>query len=193
MPRLILASTSKARKKLLKELGHPFKSIVSGYQEDMEISQNPRELATLLSWGKVREIASSQPDAIIIGADTFITVGKIKIGKPVSIENAREIILSMSGKIIQVYTGVTIVRTDEKGKITKAVTTCEITRLKLKKMTAKEIEKLANHRDALKISGAFSIEGPAGKFIETLEGDYDNVIGLPLKKVQKMLQKIGHS
>lgn len=189
---LILASQSKARRKLMEELGLPFECHTSGYEEDMAAFKDPGKLAKHLALEKARYIAKKFPDSVIIGADTFITVGRVKIGKPDTRREAESIIRSMSGKTIKVHSGIAVIQTGNKGEITKELVEHVLTKLKIKKMSQTEIHTLANHDEALQISGAFSIEGEGGKMVQKIEGDYNNVIGLPIFQLQKMLKKIGY-
>lgn len=187
---LILASSSPARKKLLEKLGIPFIVKPSGYEENMQACENPEQLAELLALGKAQHIAKDFPNAIIIGADTFLTVGHEKIGKPTSRQDAQRILKLMSNQIVNVYTGVAIIRTTSNGNIRRQISFCETAMLKIKKMSPDEITMLAHQPDALNISGAFSIEGEGGKMIASIHGDYDSVIGIPIKKLQKLLTEI---
>lgn len=187
---LILATQSPARRKLMKELEIPFECHTSGYDEDMNLYKNPGTLAKHLALGKATFIAHKFPDSIIIGADTFITIGTKKIGKPKNLHEAIEIIASMSGKTIKVHSGLAIIQTDQKGKITKKIVNHILTKLKIKKMTQDEIHHLASQEEALQISGAFSIEGEGGKMVEKIDGDYNNVIGLPLFQLREDLKSL---
>ena len=189
-PQIVLASASLARRQLMKKLHKPFTWCTSDFDEDMLSHGHPRKLATHLALGKALTVAPKWPNAIIIGADTFIMVGTKKIGKPKNIKEAQQIIGSMSGKTIRVYTGLAILKTDINGKVMRKRTSCVLTKLKIKKMTRAEIDLLASAPEALKISGAFSIEGSGGKMIKKIDGDYDNVIGLPMFKVKEMLKNI---
>ncbi|MBI5755024.1 septum formation protein Maf [Candidatus Peregrinibacteria bacterium] len=185
--RIILASRSPARKKLLEKLGIPFECHASHYVEDMNAYKTPKRLAVFLALQKARSCYYSFPSSRIIGADTFITVGKEKIGKPSSHSEAKRILANMSGKTIKVHSGVAVITTDEKGAIMAERADYAVTFLKIKKMSEREIERLAHQKDALNISGAFSIEGEGGKMVESISGDYDNVIGLPVAKLKKLL------
>jgi septum formation protein len=193
--RLILASQSKARRKLMEELKMPFECHTSGYEEDMSIHKNPAKLSKHLAVEKARYIAHKFPSSIIVGADTFITIGSHTnnsyqiIGKPSSYPEAEQIIKNMSGKTIKVHSGIAVIATDSQGKITKESIEHVLTKLKIKKMSPKEIHTLAHHDEALQISGAFSIEGEGGKMVERIDGDYNNVIGLPILQLQKILQE----
>ncbi len=186
--RIILASRSPARQKLMQELKLPFECYPSGYHEDMSAYKSPARLAKFLALGKAQFIAAKFPNAIIIGADTFITLGKNKIGKPTSTTHAKRIIRSMSDKVIGVYSGIAVIKTDAKGTIIKELTSHVLTKLTIKKMTAAEIHTLATQKDALQISGAFGIEGEGGRMVTKITGDYNNVIGLPLFKLKELLK-----
>ncbi len=188
--KLILASRSPARRELMKELGKPFESCASGYHENMNAYRASWRLAQFLALGKAMHVAGKFPNSVIVGADTFITCRGVKIGKPVSIADARRLIRSMSGCVIKVYTGVAVVKTNEKGLVVKKAVDYAVTDLRIKKMSVAEVDLLAHQKDALHISGAFSIEGEGGKMITKIRGDYNNVIGLPVFLVKRMLKKV---
>lgn len=190
-PRIILASRSPARRALMKELGIPFECHSSDYPEDMTLKKSAPDLAIHLALGKAEYIAPKFPNSIIIGADTFIVAHGQKIGKPESIEDAKRIIRLMSDSIILVISGVATIQTDKDGTIIKGLVGHVNTHLKIMKLSAKDIKSLAEQENALQISGAFSIEGEGGKFVEKIEGDYNNVIGLPLIQLREMLEKLG--
>lgn len=189
---IILASRSPARRalmrKLAREMGFAFKCHTSNWPENMEAYKNPTRLAQYLALGKARDVAKHFSDAIIIGADTFITVGQKKIGKPATRAEAYQIIETMSGKTINVHSGLAVIRTDQSGQIVNEQTEHVLTKLAIKKMTSDEIRTLAEAEEALQISGAFSIEGQGGAMVERINGDYDNVIGLPVFRLKGILK-----
>lgn len=172
----------------------------SGYHEDMRAYTQSWRLAQHLALGKARwmvtEGATQFANAMIVGADTFITCGRDvhggekKIGKPKSVQDAKRLIRMMSGRVIGVYSGVAVVQTDARGTIVREEVTHALTRLHIKKMSPEEVNLLAHQKDALQISGAFSIEGEGGKMITKIDGDYDNVIGLPIFLLEKMLVRL---
>lgn len=175
----------------MEELGLKFECHTSDYEENMELFDEPAILAKHLAVGKATSITKKFPNAIIIGADTFITIEKEKIGKPGTLAEAKKIIKNMSGKTIKVHSGIALIQTDEQSNISQQLSEHVLTSLKIKKMTAHEINTLAGQEEALQISGAFSIEGEGGKMVERIDGDYNNVIGLPLFRLRIMLQKLG--
>ncbi len=192
--KIILASRSPARRELMKKLAQEmrftFECHTSDYPEDMRVYKQSWRLAKHLALGKARHVAEKFPDSVIVGADTFITCGQKKIGKPTSIEDAKRIIRSMSGKMIGVYSGLAVIQTDSRGNIIREKTAYALTKLRIKTMSPSEVDLLAHQKDALHISGAFSIEGEGGKMITKIDGDYDNVIGLPLFLLKKMLKSL---
>lgn len=175
----------------MQQLKIPFECFASDFHEDMNAHQTPSVLAKFLALGKAEAIAGKFPDAVIFGADTFVMNGRVKVGKPVSHDDATEIVSNMSGKMIRVYTGIAAVRTDAHGHVVKQKVRSVLTKLWIKKMSPEEIHRLAFQKDVLEISGAFSIEGEGGKMVEKREGDYENVIGLPMFVVREMFQEIG--
>lgn len=191
LPRVILASRSPARRELMKKLGIPFECHATEIFEDMSAHKDPVKLAMHLASQKAEAAIHKFPDAIIIGVDTFIVINDEKIGKPDTIKEAHKIIAQMSGNPIDVISGMAVLKTDHQGKKTKEYITNAVTTLKIKKMTPAEIDFLANHEEALQISGAFSIEGEGGKMVEEIRGDYNNVIGLPLFQLREILAKMG--
>lgn len=188
--KLILASRSPARRELMEELRRPFECVTSDYHEDMKAYRSQWRLAKFLALGKAMYVAGKHPNAVIIGADTFITCRGKNIGKPVSIADAKRLIRYMSGHVIKVYTGVAVIQTDAKGVVAKKIIDYAVTDLTIKKMSVAEVDLLAHQKDALHISGAFSIEGEGGKMITKIRGDYNNVIGLPMYLLEKMLKQI---
>jgi septum formation protein len=190
-PRIILASRSPARRALMKELGMPFECHATEIFEDMGAKSDPVELAMHIASQKAHAAAAKFADAIVIGVDTFIVINKEKIGKPATITEAKKIITSMSGNTIDVISGMAVLKTDSGTKKVREFITNAVTTLKIKQMTAAEIDSLANSEEALQISGAFSIEGEGGKMVEQINGDYNNVIGLPLFQLREILEHLG--
>ena len=200
MTKIILASRSPARKKLMKELGLAFECHASEIFEDMEARKEPKELAMFLAAEKAKAIAPKYSNAIIIGVDTFVLLHDEKIGKPQTIKNAKKILQKMSGKIVEVISGVAVVKTaagartkkaESQEKAQKMLTAYASTKLKMKKFTVAEINYFSNRRKNLSAAGCITIEDEGGKLVEEIDGDFNNVMGLPLFQLQKMLKKLG--
>lgn len=188
---IILASQSKARRALMKQLEILFECHISEFPEDMTLYKSPARLAKYLAFGKANHIKHLFPNSIIIGADTFILNDTTKVGKPKNLAEARKIIQAMSGKTIKVISGVATIKTNHQAEIIQQDIAAITTKLKIKKMSPQEIEHLATQEEALQISGAFSIEGEGGRMVEKITGDFNNVIGLPLFHLRNVLPKFG--
>lgn len=184
MRKIILASTSPRRKELLEKTGLVFEVIPSDYEEDMTLDFSPEELAKFLSRGKAESVAQKFPDAIIISADTFVALENKILGKPHTEENSREMLKTLSGKGHSVLTGFTILDTKNKKIISKAIET----RVFFKELSDRMIENYIKTGNPLKYAGSYTLPDIIDIFIEKVEGDHNNVIGLPVDEVMKTLK-----
>ena len=147
----------------------------------------PLELAKVLSRGKAENIAKKNSNAVVIGADTFIIFeGKI-LGKPHDEKTARRILTSLNGKQHSVITGYTIIDTDSQKTISNAVES----KVHFKKVSAKELDDYIATGEPLDKAGAYAIQEKGAFLIDHIEGDYDNIVGLPIKSVVKSLEEFG--
>ena len=184
--KIILASGSKQRRRLLKIIGLDFKIEKSGYIEDMTEKIPAHKLAQKLALGKARDIAKKHKNAIIIGADSFVILGKKFLGKPHTPQKTREILKKISGKKHRLITGIAIIDT----KKNKTFTDYEITEIWFKKLTMKEIEEYIKSGEPLDKAGGYAIQKLGCLFIEKINGNYTNVVGLPINKIYKYLLKL---
>ena len=148
---------------------------------------NPLELVEASSRQKAQEVASGLRGAIVIGADTVIAVDDAVIGKPRDREEARRILRLISGREHRVITGFTVIDTDSGKTFYQAVTT----RVFMKRMTPGEIEAYVDTGEGLDKAGAYAIQGRGAVLVERIEGDYANVVGLPLCAVAGALERFG--
>ncbi len=142
----------------------------------------PKELAKHLAEQKVKD-AAKNCGGIIIGADTFVVLGGRLLGKPCTKDNAREMLKQISGKVLKVISGVAIMDTKRKNIISESLAT----KVFIKKLSKEEIENYVNTNEPLDKAGAFGIQDRGAVFVEKIEGDYYNVVGLPLNLLYKML------
>jgi len=187
MKSLILASGSPARKEILEETGYPFAIDVSNYEEDMGLKLAPKELAVFLSKGKARDVVKRHKHAVIIGADSFAVFNEELLGKPHTMERAKEMLTMLSGQCHSFVTGFTIIDADTGREHSGA----DETRVYFKTLTTQQIEDYLAKEDVLQKAGAYTIQGLGRHLIERIEGDYNNVCGLPLAKVAKILKDFG--
>jgi septum formation protein len=184
---VILASASPRRKELLEKIGLNITVDPSHYPEDKHINLNPEELVKSLSVGKAKAVAQKHPNAIIIAADTIgVLRGKI-IGKPHTAEEARKMLRMLSGKSHRVITGFTILDSFSKKTVTRTVET----RVYIKKLSPAEIQDYVNTGEPLDKAGAYAIQGLGSVIVERINGDYYNVMGLPLNSLSESLKNFG--
>lgn len=181
---IILASASPRRKKLLKDAGLTFKAVESGLKESFDSRLDPKIQVEEISLKKAKFVHKRFANSIIIAADTIVVCcGKI-IGKPKDEIDVKKILKLLNGRDHLVITGFTIINGD------KIVTKSEKTKVTMKKISDKEINSYIQTREPFGKAGAYAIQGKARKFILGIDGDLNNVIGLPLASVLKELKKI---
>lgn len=186
MRKIILASKSPRRKRLLENIGLQFKIVPSNINENIA-SSSPREYAENLSLRKARKVAQKYKDAIIIGADSIVVFKGEIIGKPSSVRNAREILRKLSGKKHLVITGFTVLDSKTNKSETKSV----LSKVVFKKLTEKEINEYVKSREPMGKAGAYAVQERASVFIKKIEGDFFNIVGLPVFSLCRVLQKFG--
>jgi septum formation protein len=187
MKKIILASASPRRKELLEKIGLQFEVDPSNHRENTSSKLKPHDLARSISLEKALAIASKHKNTIVIAADTFIVFrGKI-IGKPSTKAKARKMLATLSGKCHSVVTGFAIIDTDQNKISSKSVET----KVHIKKLTPEEIYAYVKMEYTLDKAGAYAIQGLGSVIVEKIEGDYFNVIGLPLCALTESLKEFG--
>lgn len=185
MKQLILASGSPARKEILNRTKIPFIVDVSNYEEDMTLNLEPKDLATYLSKGKAQDVANKHKNAVVLGADSFAVFDKQLLGKPPTIERAKEMLSMLSGKAHSFVTGFTIIDTTD-GKVYSD--TVE-TKVYFKMLSADDIDGYLAKENVLNNAGAYIIQDLGAVLIEKIEGSYSNVMGLPIAQVAAALKQ----
>ena len=167
--------------------GLKFSVDAGDYEEDMDLPLKPRQLARFLSSEKARAIAVKHTDALVIAADTFIVFKDHLLGKPHTREEARRMLLLLNGRAHSVITGFTIIDTRSKKKLSRSVET----RVFFRKLTDKEISSYISTEEPLDKAGAYAIQETGAVIVRKIEGDYFNVMGLPLSSLTEALKKFG--
>ena len=187
MRKIILASASPRRKEILRKTGLNFSICTSDYKEDINLSLKPRALAKFLSRKKAESVAHKYKNAIIIAADTFIVFKNRLLGKPHTDKEAEKMLNMLNGKAHSVITGFTIMDTASKKILSRSVET----KVYFKKLGRKEINAYVRSKEPLDKAGAYAIQGLGSVFIERIDGDFLNVVGLPLLALTESLKKFG--
>jgi MAF protein len=183
---LILASQSPRRRELLTMLGVPYTTISTDTDESVEENYTPPEFVMELSRRKADSalnITAHNGNELIIAADTIVSYGDIILGKPSDTADAKRMLTMLSGSWHEVYTGITLTDGD------KYITEAELTRVKFRNVDIQEIDSYVEKYNPLDKAGAYGIQEGAGLFVERIEGDYYNVMGLPMCKLSVMLKK----
>lgn len=187
MKNIILASTSPRRKELLTRIGLKFKTVSSGYKEDMNSKLPPLRLAKFLSKRKAEAVAKHYKKHIIIAADTFITLKDELLGKPHTAKEAKHMLKKINGKPLSVISGFTIIDTKSGKYLSKAAET----KVYIKNLSDSEIDNYVKTKEPLDKAGAFAIQGLGAVIVKKIKGDYFNVMGLPLYDLAEALKKFG--
>lgn len=183
---LILASRSPRRKQLLEQIGLQFEVLESNTVEKWDSNLSPTENVRLISLHKAESIARQFYDAIIISADTIVSVDSKIFGKPTSSKDAAKMLLELSGRTHIVYTGYTILLPSQQ----RVVNEVESTMVTFRNLTEKEIGDYVASGSPMDKAGAYGIQEDFGAvFVEKINGDYYNVVGLPLHKLYLSLKK----
>ncbi len=187
MRRILLASASPRRAEILKITGLKFHAAASDYKEDLNLPLEPRALARFLSRKKAEVVAHKYVNTIIIAADTFILLKDRLLGKPHTCKEAEKMLRMLNGKAHSVITGFTIMDTDSGKILSRSVET----KVCFRRLDAGEIKAYVRSREPLDKAGAYAIQGLGAVFIEKIDGDFFNVMGLPLCALTECLKKFG--
>jgi len=186
MRKIILASESKARKKLLKQIGLKFKVIKSKAKETRSLKKGCKNLVIENALKKAKDVARRLNSGVVIAADTVVLTGKRIIAKPRNLKDAFKTLKILSKKPQWVYTGLAVIDIDKD----KIVTDYEKTKIYMYPLSDKEIKNYFKKVSPMDKAGSFDIQGLGGMFIDRVEGCFYNVVGMPLAKLARILKKM---
>lgn len=185
MSRILLASNSPRRKEILENLGLQFHVVSSEIDEILKKNVHPYKLASNLALQKAENVASNNyTDGLIIAADTIVIHDNV-LGKPQNQQDAYEMLKKLSDDAHEVVTGVAIIDC----KRNKKITDYEVTKVYFREISDEEIYKYIATGEPMDKAGAYGIQGKASLFIKKIDGDYFNVVGLPIYKLGKLMQE----
>lgn len=186
--KIVLASQSPRRRELIQLIHPDVQFLTAKVDETVPDYLKPEQVVQVLAEKKARAVEelllpADQDDSYVIGCDTIVSLdGKI-YGKPKDKEDAKRMLSELSGKTHQVYTGVSVLY--DHGK---EVNFAEKTDVTFKDLDDDMIERYIETGEPMDKAGAYGIQGEGGKLVESFEGDYDNVIGLPVEKLERILR-----
>jgi len=193
MTKLVLASTSPARRRLLTDAGLRFEIDSPLVPEEELVAElrleHSEAIVSTLSRAKAEAVAGRHLNALVLGCDSALQFRGESLGKPLTAEVARERWRQLRGASGELYSGHWLVDTAS-GRGVGAVT---LTTVHFADISDAELEAYVASGEPLQVAGAFTIDGIGGAFIERIEGDYHTVVGLSLKKLRELVGELGHS
>ena len=178
---LVLASASPRRVALLRQAGAPFVVADPGPDRAWPGEAEPRHGVRALALDKARRIAGERPGAVVVGADTVVVARGVRLGKPAHLAEAREMLIRLQGRTHEVWTGIAVVRDGEQR------TAAECTKVQFVGLAPGEIDAYLKVGESLDKAGAYAIQGAGAQLVRRIEGDYFNVVGLPLARLRRVL------
>lgn len=184
--RIILASQSPRRVKVLKEIGVEFETIPSNFDENSVKEKKPLKLVKILALEKARIIAKQNPSSLVIGADTIVLIDGQITGKPKNLAQARKMVLKSAGKVIEDATGIAVIY---KGQELSA---SMVGKAKLRNYSDAEVDKYLKEANPLDKAGGFAADpAEGGRFLISYEGEPGQELGLPKITLTKFLHEFG--
>ena len=179
--KLVLASGSPRRAEILERAGWPHEIIVAGIDETVLPNEDAAAYVQRLARSKAEAVASRLKEGLVLGADTTVVVANQILGQPVDDADARRMLRLLNAKWHDVLTGVAIVRVGGETRVAY-----EKTRVRFAEISEQEIDWYVATREPFGKAGAYGIQGKASLFIEEIEGDYFNIMGLPIRLVYEL-------
>jgi septum formation protein len=184
---IVLASSSPRRRELLELLGLTFHIIPPTCEELLSPNLSPSKQTQQLSWAKAQSVANQRSQDIVIGSDTVIEIEGKLLGKPENMQEAETMLRNLRGKYHHVHTGVAIIHQANKVSINFV----ETAQVWIKSFDEQTLKSYLATEESLGKAGAYSIQGQGANLIEKIEGDYPTIVGLPLWRTAKELEKQG--
>ena len=182
----MLASASPRRAELLRAAGIPFEVAVADVDESQHPGEDAEAYVRRVAAAKAARVAASHPGRPVLGADTTVVLDGEVLGKPLDAAEAVAMLGRLSGRSHRVLTGVCLIGADGRAETSVACTTVEF-----RAVTASEIERYVASGEPMDKAGAYAIQGGAGGFVTRIDGDFDNVVGLPVALIQAMCRGLG--
>ena len=179
--KLVLASSSPRRAEILERAGWPHEIMVAGIDESVLPNEEPAVYVQRLARSKAEAVASRLSDGVVLGADTTVVVANQILGQPVDDADARRMLRLLNAKWHDVLTGVAVLRVGGETRVGY-----ETTRVRFAEMNEKEIDWYIATGEPFGKAGAYGIQGKASLFIAEIEGDYFNIMGLPIRLVYEL-------
>lgn len=186
--KLVLASSSPRRAEILKAIRWPFEVVAANIDESRFPSEAAVSYVRRLAQTKAETVAKRLPSGLVLGADTVVLVNKEILGQPSDSDDARRMLKLLSGRWHEVLTAVALARAGAGAD--QIMLDHETTRVRFAEMSVAEIDWYVATGEPMDKAGAYAVQGSAALFIEEIQGDYFNIVGLPVRLVYKLVRKI---
>lgn len=180
---IILASASPRRTELLSLIHIDHKVIPSTIKENIDYSMTPESIVKSLAEQKASDVADRYPNDVVIGADTIVVINNEILGKPKNYEEAFKMLSMLSGNTHKVITGVCIIHNKK-----KIIFSCT-SNVEFSQMSTEEIKEYISEENVYDKAGSYAIQGIGAKYIKKIDGDYYNIMGLPLNLLYQTLKE----
>lgn len=188
---LILASSSPRRQELLREIGIPFQVHAANINEDQIAGESPIDYALRLAREKAQAVAAQYPQSYVLGADTIVVLNGEVLGKPKDYADAARMLRLLSGRAHEVTTAVSLITPSAIAQGMLAETHASTTKVYFRAIAEAEIQQYVAGGEPMDKAGAYAIQGGASRWTDRIEGEFSNVVGLPLSLVTEMLKTTG--
>lgn len=185
---IVLASSSPRRQELIRSLGIPFEVIVSEVDENISTTMSPEKIVEELSTRKAKEVLEQlqeKKQGVVIGSDTVVVFQGQVLGKPKNRQDAFDMLQGLQGNNHQVYSGIACIDIETKKHMVKH----RMTSVKIKPLSEQQIRNYINTGEPMDKAGSYGIQALGATFVEKIDGDYFNVVGLPLSLLSDMLKE----
>jgi septum formation protein len=204
MKKIILASASERRKQILSMLNINFKAVSAHIDESIDKDMSPLQAVEYLAKSKAQAVSNIQAykEDIIIGSDTIVCLGNKIFGKPRSNKDAFNMLSELSGKTHEVYTGVCVLNIDNVKDFDKnsmefnfdigdnSIIFSDCSKVTFYNLTDDEIYGYINTLEPMDKAGGYGIQGKGAKFVKRIEGDFYNIMGMPMSKLYRIISKL---
>ncbi|MEG2246251.1 MAG: Maf family protein [Peptostreptococcaceae bacterium] len=182
---IILASSSPRRKEILANTNAKFDVLTSDIDEKIFDFEEPTQLVSRLAFEKCMDIAINNPKELVIGADTIVVLDNEILGKPKNEKEAFDMLSKLSNRDHQVITGISIINLDMGKKIVDYV----ISNVRFKNLSDKDIKDYISTGECLDKAGSYGIQGYGALLVQEIQGDYFNIVGLPISRLSDILKE----
>lgn len=188
---VILASSSPRRRWLLEAAAVSFEVVHPPPEAEVHQARHPAQAARQAAVAKAMAVAAACPGRMVAAADTLVVCDGQILGKPQSPDEAERMLAALSGKVHEVYTGIAVAKAGCSCKPEVLADAVVCTRVAFRRLSAEEIAAYVASGEPLDKAGAYAVQGQARQFVEWIDGPWDNVVGLPVQPLVRLLQQAG--